>query len=150
MNINDYKTDAALENDGVLVAFDDAKLRIASFGTKQHKQAVAKFRQKYSAQLAIKRTADEANEQVTIEVMAEAILVGWENVTEGDEPLPYTRDNAIKLLSIRTFRDFVAMQATDIQNFRAVTDEQKEAVELWVTSNCNEAREDEQNCNLMP
>lgn len=36
----------------------------------------------------------------------------------------------------------------DILN--ALTDEQKEAVELWVTSNCNEAREDEQNCNLMP
>ena len=39
------------------------------------------------------------------EAMAETILLGWENLSYQGELLPYSKENAMKLLAIRSFRD---------------------------------------------
>lgn len=40
----------------------------------------------------------EQQEQHAIELIADCIL-GWEGITSGDQPFPFTRDNAIALLT---------------------------------------------------
>ena len=53
-----------------------------------------------------------------VSVLAESILMGWDNVTFKGETLEYNLENAKKLLGIKEFRRLVASLADDVENFK--------------------------------
>ena len=69
--------------------------------------------------------AEKAGEDFTVELMAETILLGWQDVAYMGAPIEYSKENARKLLAIRDFRAEVAKFADSIEYFRLkVEDEQ--------------------------
>lgn len=69
--------------------------------------------------------AEECSTRIMIEVMAKSILLGWSgDVVYDGEPLPYTPDNAVKLLQLPEFRKLVDKLSSDFQNYRLVTEDE--------------------------
>ena len=71
---------------------------------------------------------EEKSNEIMATVMAEAILVGWNGtIAFKGEKLAYSKENAAKLLSVQTFREWVAKQSRDEELYKVVKD--KEDVE---------------------
>lgn len=69
---------------------------------------------------------DDVIEDVARKVMAEHVLVDWEGIELDGEPLPYSKENVIKVLadeSLADFYDFVAELANDADSYREELDE---------------------------
>lgn len=125
MNIQDFAGDKALEENGTWVPFDDARFLIGSHMNQRHRKALARLAKKNQKAM---RTNDEAAiEELTIEAMAEGLVLGWEGVKNGTEAFPHTKENAIALLKIRTFRDFVANESQNLRNFQVALEESAKA-----------------------
>lgn len=123
MDLNTFKTDKKKEQEGVRVPFDDATLIIARLNNPNH---VADFKARQRVYRGAK-VPDDVNQKIYIESLAATVLLGWENVTLGGTPLPYTKENAVMALSIPDFADFVVMRAGEMELFRE--EQQREAVE---------------------
>lgn len=74
--------------------------------------------------------AEELSIQLSAEVTAKTILLGWKGeVGYKGKPMKYSVENAMKLLSdpqMKEFRRFVAKQAQDLDNFRAAEEAEQE------------------------
>jgi len=57
------------------------------------------------------------------EIMAECILLDWKGVKDGDKTIPFTTDNALKLLmEIEPFREWVAETSRSLTEFQQEAD----------------------------
>lgn len=118
---DEFATDAALETGGALVAYKgDVKFLIAREQNENFGAAITKALE--DNRDAIEGDSPEAkalSEKLLLDVMARTILVGWEgNVTYQKQPLPYTTDNAIKLLGMSDFRAWVRRQAANREHYK--------------------------------
>lgn len=118
MDFSTLKTEPALEKDGVWKKFDDAEFRISGVNSPAYQRAL---RRHGAAVTQSKLKNDPATqEKLLIEAMADSILQDWKgNVKMNGKNLPVTRENKIILLSIPTFRNWVAEQMQEIENFQA-------------------------------
>lgn len=74
-----------------------------------------------------KATAKVCSEKIMIFVMARAILLNWTGEVKYQKlDLPYSVENAEKLLGLAEFRKKVAELAADFRNFSAVTEAEDE------------------------
>lgn len=118
-----FLTDKALEKEGIVLDYGDFKIKVARAGGANaafQKALTAKVRP-YKRQLDAGTIPDDVAEKLFLDVYAEAVVLGWEGVTdENGKPLPYSKENAVKLFSDLPdlFRD-VQNQAAAISNFRA-------------------------------
>lgn len=103
-----FQNDANLERDGIVLEYgvNAAKLpisfRIARAGgsneayTKRMTHRMKPLRRQIQTETLDPETA----KKVVMEVFVETVLLGWENVDDADgNPLPFTRDNALKLFN---------------------------------------------------
>lgn len=116
------KTDEALEEGGVWVPIGDgAKVLVARFQNRKHRASLERLRKPHKMMLLSGRDLpEEIQLDITVQSMADGILMGWEGI-EGDDgkPLPYNRVNAMRLLTeLRDFRDLVAGLASESETFR--------------------------------
>lgn len=118
-----FRTDKALEKEGIVLDYGDFKIKVARAGgsnTAFQKALTAKVRP-YKRQLDAGTIPDDVAERLFLDVYAESVVLGWEGVTdENGKPLPYSKENAVKLFTDLPdlFRD-VQNQAAAISNFRA-------------------------------
>lgn len=118
-----FRTDKALEKEGIVLDYGDFKIKVARAGGSNaafQKALTAKVRP-YKRQLDAGTIPDDVAEKLFLDVYAESVVLGWEGVTdENGKPLPYSKENAVKLFSDLPdlFRD-VQSQAASISNFRA-------------------------------
>jgi len=118
-----FLTDKALEKEGIILDYGDFKIKIARAGGSNaafQKALVSKIRP-FKRQIEAGAIPDGVAEKLFLEVYAEAVVLDWEGVTdEHGNPLPYSKENAVKLFSDLPdlFRD-VQNQAAAISNFRA-------------------------------
>lgn len=125
MEIKEFIGDGLLECKGVKVPFEDATFTIASVNSPAYKKALKKARKQNER--AFRKEDDEALTPILVEAMAEHILLGWEGCNMNGKPFPYSKENAIALLNIPTFRDFVANEAGKISNFVSEKEGQAQA-----------------------
>lgn len=121
----DFSTNKDLEEQGAWVDIGDGgKLKIARAG---NKKAIAHLRlvsKPHLAQITYGKLSDEVSTQLAVEVIAEAILLDWEGITDGGKPLPYSKENAIRmLLEYPDFRDLVSKIADERKTFQKEIDE---------------------------
>lgn len=118
MEFSTLKTEPTLEKEGVWKKYDDAEFRIAGVNSPAYQRAL---RRHGSGITSSKLKNDPAaQDKLLIEAMADAILQDWKgNVKMNGKQLPVTRENKIILLSIPTFRNWVAEQMQEIENFQA-------------------------------
>lgn len=121
-----YATDTTAEVEGNWQDFNGAKLLIARANNRKYNREVVARYEKYKE--AFDKggdVAEKAGEDFTVELMAETILLGWQDVAYMGAPIEYSKENARKLLAIRDFRAEVAKFADSIEYFRLkVEDEQ--------------------------
>lgn len=118
-----FRTDKSLEKEGIVLDYGDFKIKIARAGgaNAAFQKALAAKVRPYKRQLDAGTIPDDVAEKLFLDVYAESVVLGWEGVTdENGKPLPYSKENAVKLFSDLPdlFRD-VQNQAASISNFRA-------------------------------
>ena len=118
MEFSTLKTEPTLEKEGVWKKYDDAEFRIAGVNSPAYQRAL---RRHGSGITSSKLKNDPAvQDKLLIEAMADAILQEWKgNVKMNGKNLAVTRENKIILLSIPIFRNWVAEQMQEIENFQA-------------------------------
>jgi hypothetical protein len=85
-----------------------------------HEKTLKKLRKPYSGYN--KALTDEQERRIFIESLAEAVLLDWRGIREGDTEVVYSKEEAMRLLGLdeaRDFRDFVVAVSADLNTFRA-------------------------------
>lgn len=138
-----FATDPNLELNGVFIplggALEDGphkgkvpQIKVARSGNKRHGRIVSKLYDTNKHTLDLKNDAAEAKgEEITVESMAEGILMGWTGLSFNREALPDsdTLDPAErtkiakKLLSVKDFRAMVMRHADNFEKFRVQQEE---------------------------
>lgn len=116
MNLQSFATDRNAENEGKWFEMEDARFLIGASGNLRHRKAIQKAEKRN--RLAVQKRDQAVIEAITIEITVDGLLYGWENVKEGETDLPFTRANAIRVLTqYRMVRDWIMDQALTPANF---------------------------------
>jgi len=118
-----FETSKSLESDGVVVDFGDFKFILARAGGSNRKFNAAVERRMRPHRRALQAgTLDpEVGDRIAAECFAEAVVLGWEGVTDRQgNPLPFTRENCVQLLlDLPDLFADLRTQATNLSNFLA-------------------------------
>jgi hypothetical protein len=126
VDFNSWKTNPELENNGVWIPCGNGKVLIASTGSERYQKALAKGLEPHEVTIALGELKEEVAKEIYIKVTAETIVLNWEGFTEDGVAVPYTVENARRLLAeVPRFREFVKAQSQRISNFQ----DKKEEVE---------------------
>jgi len=114
------KQDIAAQTGGVWARFDEIDFRIARLGNPRAVQLREAFAAENAAQREAGKPTRDPKEQ-WLDMLSQSILVDWRGL-DGDngEPLPYTPDEARKLLADPVYSDFkawVELQSAERENF---------------------------------
>lgn len=122
-----FGTDKDAEQEGVWIEFgtDGARVLIARQGNERYNEVIRRLRRPYA-----NFRPGQIPEKVALEIFrkatAEAILLGWEGITLDGKALPYTYDNALKLITdYPDFHEMVTNASTNLANFQRDADEER-------------------------
>ena len=116
-----------VQDDGVFVPFkNDVEFLIARANNPKYRRRLSYFYEKNKRLLDGKGDAAEAkSNEIMATVMGETILLGWKGkVSIKGEVLAYNKANAIRLLEVPLFREWVTSQANDQHAYKTVKDEE--------------------------
>jgi hypothetical protein len=124
MDLNRFKADTALEDEGVWTTVDAAsgcRLRIARIGNRRYRETMARRLKPYRRALRAGTLDDQVTERITAEVLAETVLLGWQALERGGAPVDYSPEAAAAILAdpaYKDFRDLVVELASDQEAYR--------------------------------
>ena len=122
-DLNNMKTDVKKELDGSWIDYPGGlRLKIARLNNQNHQSYLLDRRReieqdkRFGPQDQISR---EDLRKISIEALADCVLLGWECMVEGGEVVAYNRENAIRILTqVPEFFRLVEGESTDIENYR--------------------------------
>jgi hypothetical protein len=123
MDIRKYRTDVKAELEGVWLPVGDAKFLIARHNNARYQAAWRRHMRPHwdaGTETFKQLPADEAI-RITCDTLAETILLGWEGVTEGGEPVPYSKEKALEYLmdpAMHDFRELIVEASQDQARYR--------------------------------
>lgn len=128
MDFKAIKTDPEAEQNGVWQDIGGgASLLIARYLNPKHKKAVDKRTKPYRRQIRDGSIPDEIADKLEADCMADAVLLDWQGVTDGGEPVAYSRAEAARrLFEYRDFREMVQDLARDAAAYREAEIEEAE------------------------
>lgn len=117
-DINQFRTDPDKKSQGVWIDFGGgARFKIASFDNQDFANEFRQMLQPYQ-KLGQEIPRGEQT-RILVHCMARHIVLDWEGVFDGDEELPYSEENAKRLLSeIEFVLDRIIEEAKRLENFR--------------------------------
>ena len=116
-----------VQDDGVWVPYKgDVEFLIARANNPKYRRRLSYFYEKNKRLLDGKGDVAEAkSNEIIVTVMGETILLGWKGkVSIKGEVLAYNKANAIRLLEVPLFREWVTSQANDQHAYKTVKDEE--------------------------
>lgn len=119
-----YATDEKKEIEGVRFSIgpdEEDYLLIARMGNDRFTEAFSRLNDEYRERLdsSDPKVVRQASDEVMCRTMAESILVGWgANMMYDGQPLPYSVENAGKVLSHRDLREDVFAFSRRADNYR--------------------------------
>lgn len=114
-----YAVDESKEQNGTWMEVGDAKFLVARAGNKAYVKQLGKEVERNQKSLDRKDdAADALSDKIMVDVLADAILLGWENVSYKGEPLEYSKANAKMLLAHKEFRREIMKLADDFNAFK--------------------------------
>jgi len=122
-----FKTNPALEQDGVVLDFGGPKFRVRRTGGANRKYKAifsAKIRP-FSRAIANGSFSEEKSDEVLKDVFFEAVMVDWANVTdEANNPLEFNKANFLKVMNdLPDLWSAIRQEADNIKNFQDETAE---------------------------
>ncbi len=128
-----YKNDENVEKTGVRLELGPNSkglmmaMQVARAGgtNTSHTKAAERHLKPYRRQLQSETMERKLLERKMMEIFVDGCLLGWENIEdENEQPLTFTRDNAIKLFTdLPDLYDEVVKHAGDATLFRQVVEE---------------------------
>lgn len=131
MDIAKLVTVSEAAKSGRRFAFGDAWLVIAASGNVNHQKALRRLYEPHGRAISHGGALEPGvATAIDDEAMAEAVLVGWEGIDRDGAPLPYSKENAIWILSnVAVIRQFVVKASEDAMLFtRGVVDATTDAL----------------------
>lgn len=125
-----FATDETLEENGTWFQIGGgARVLVARSGNRKYGKMLTKEVERNKKALDLNDdAADKLSEEIMISVLAETILLGWEDISFKGEVLEYNVSNAKKLLALKDFRKAIAQFADDVSAFKfKETEEQGKA-----------------------
>lgn len=115
-----YATDEDSENEGVWRKLGDCELLIARDTNETFSNAVSKLYETNREALEVPgKDSKELNRRIMAEAAAEGLLKNWRGkVTYDGQDLPYSRENAVKVLMIPDFMRAVRRMAAEEGQYR--------------------------------
>ncbi len=99
---------------------EGASIKVARAGNKANRALLKRLVAPHKLALRHDRVPDDVLEKITIETMAETILLDWKGIEEDGRPLLFSRDNALRLLTdYKDFREQVSSFSNDLATFQA-------------------------------
>jgi hypothetical protein len=122
-----FATDDSLENNGTWFEIGGgASLLVARNGNRKYARIISKLVEQHRKVLDLDdELSEKKNEEIMIEAMANALLLGWKNIEYKGEKLEYSVENAKKLLAIRDFRSLVMRLSDDTNAYRLKEEEEQ-------------------------
>ena len=115
MDLKKTLTDPKAEREGIWITLEDARLKVARM---QNPAALAAFQEK--TRLLRGKISDEKQKELMTEIMSAHILLDWENLSIGGDPLPYSTENAFRILNdFPEVRRLVLDESQNLENFLA-------------------------------
>ena len=125
-----FATDETLEENGTWFQIGGgARVLVARSGNRKYGKMLTQAVERNKKALDLNDdAADKLSEEIMISVLAETILLGWEDISFKGEVLEYNVANAKKLLAVKDFRKAIAQFADDVSAFKfKETEEQGKA-----------------------
>lgn len=123
MDIARLKIDPTKER-GTWVPIDPTcQVKIAYTNSKEYKRALRTKLRPFAATLEKTRDydsiPDEQQDKIAIQMLLDHTLFDWKGVQEGDVDVPFTRENAERILiEAPAFRELIETAAATLTNFR--------------------------------
>lgn len=123
MDLSIFGTDKKLEEQGVWHDMGDSRLLVARFNNKRYTTRLRTLLKPFNALInAGGAKADEVIEKITVQCMAETILLGWEGALDDGEAIEYSTDNAQAMFKkYPDFKELIADLAMQAQHYRTAT-----------------------------
>ena len=123
-----FKLNGAAESNGIDLDYGAYSIRIlrAGSGNKKYTKELQRRIKPHRYQIDNGLFDNDVAKKMTNELYADTIIIGWSGVTdEAGNPLPFNRDNVVKLLTdLPELANDIQAQAVLVSNFRA---EEREA-----------------------
>lgn len=122
-----FATDAAKENDGIVIQYGDRlKVKIARAGGANERFSIVteEKTRSYRRMIEAELLPRDMDKQLTREIFAEAVLLGWEgyvaDVDDKDSPeIPYTPERGVQeFIDNPDFLSFIIAESRRAANFR--------------------------------
>ena len=123
----DIFSEFSVDDSGIWVPFkNDVEFLIARANNPKYRRRLSYLYEKNKRLLDGKGDAAEAkSNEIMATVMGETVLLGWKGkVSIKGEVLEYSKANAIRLLEVPLFREWVTSQANDQYAYKTVKDEE--------------------------
>lgn len=119
-----FKTDKQLEENGVWIAVDtDSAIKVARLGNTKSKELGSKLQN--NLKLANKFNSVHVAEDTLITLISETVLLDWKGIKYEGEELPYSKENAKKVLTeFKDFRELVIQLSTEMETFKNISVEE--------------------------
>ncbi len=118
-----FQTDKSLESNGVMLDYGAFQITIARAGkgNRKYRSIMAGALKKHRHQIDNDLLDDGIYDSLMIGIYADAVILGWDNVTGADgKTLAFNRKNAVKLMTdLPDLFDNIREQANHAKNFRA-------------------------------
>lgn len=130
MDIKSVKVDSARGERGDWVGdipgMGDLRLHVRSYASSDYqaflvKEIAAVPREQRVGKKAGAPLLPNVSHAISVRAMVECILLGWENLTEGGDPVPYSKERAMDYLAdsdFRVFYDAVDWSARTVDQIR--------------------------------
>lgn len=120
MDMNVFKTNTSSEVTGVWHQLGDGRIKIARYNNPVYQKTIRRLTTPHANLINTGSEEGMAKvEEITLEAMAEAILVGWEDLTDEGRDLEYSKENAAMLLKkYPDFREWLSQKAMTARYYR--------------------------------
>lgn len=118
-DINDFRLDKDAKATGVWVDFGGgASIKIAAFDNPSFADAFRKATKPYND--LGKEIPDDDQIEIMSRTMSQFIVLDWKGIYDGDDELPYSTDNAYRLLfELEWIRSKIIAEAQKLDNFKS-------------------------------
>ncbi len=130
MDLAKFRTEAALEDEGVWIELGEgARARVGRIGGRRYREAFQRHLKPYQKAARLGALGEAQAERILVETLADAVLLGWENLTLDGAAVPYERDRARDVLADPAYRDFrnlIVEAANEAESFRRAAERDAE------------------------
>lgn len=118
-DINDFRLDKTAKSSGVWIDFGGgASIKIAAFDNPSFADAFRKATKPYND--LNKEIPEDDQIEIMSRTMSQFIVLDWKGIYDGDEELPYSNENAYRLLKeLEWIRSKIITEAQKLDNFRS-------------------------------